>query len=132
MVETTLLVRNKLLRLIFKLCALFCVALGIIGAFLPLLPTTPFLLLAIFFSLRSSPVIYSWLIQHPHFGPPLVRYLRERSISTGLYWRATLIMWLSMGFAIWWVEALSLKVMLSMIGVWVTIYMTRLMQRGKQ
>ena len=127
-----LVVRNPLLRAFFKLCALLCVALGVIGAFLPLLPTTPFLLLATFFSLRSSPAIHHWLIHHPVFGPPLVRYLQERSISVPLYWRATLIMWLSMLFAIWLVSSIKLKIMLLVIAVSVTAYMTHLMQRGRR
>lgn len=127
----SLVVNNKVLRLILKVCAILCVVLGVVGAFLPLLPTTPFLLLAVFFSLRSSPAIHRWLIHHPKFGPPLERYFRERSISVELYWRATLIMWLSMLFAIWLVKPLALKVMLAVIAVSVTIYMTRLMKRGK-
>ncbi|MBC7714767.1 MAG: YbaN family protein [Rhizobacter sp.] len=45
--------------------------LGIIGAFLPILPTTPFLLLAAFFYSQSSPKLHGWIINHKYFGPPL-------------------------------------------------------------
>ena len=45
--------------------------LGIIGAFLPVLPTTPFLLLAAFFYSKSSDKIHNWLMNHKYLGPPL-------------------------------------------------------------
>lgn len=125
------LVQNRYLRLVYRLCAVLCVALGIAGAFLPLLPTTPFLLLALFFSCRSSPRIYHWLIQHPDFGPPLARYMRDRAISVRLYWRAAITMWLSISLAIWLVTPVVLKIMLFCIAVSVTLYMTRLMKRGQ-
>ena len=46
-------------------------ALGIIGAFLPILPTTPFLLLAAYFYSKSSTKIHQWMLQHKYLGPPL-------------------------------------------------------------
>lgn len=45
--------------------------LGIIGAFLPILPTTPFLLLAAYFYSKSSTKIHQWMLKHKHLGPPL-------------------------------------------------------------
>lgn len=50
-----------------------CLATGIIGIFVPLLPTTPFVLLAAFFFSRGSPRLHRWLLQHPRFG----HYVRD-------------------------------------------------------
>jgi len=54
--------------------------LGIIGIFLPILPTTPFLLLATACYARSSRRFYNWLMNHPRFGPLIVEWRTYRSI----------------------------------------------------
>ena len=62
-------------------------ALGIIGIFLPLLPTTPFLILAAFAFERSSERLHNWLINHPRLGPPIETWRRYGAIS----WRAKML-----------------------------------------
>ena len=57
------------------------VALGIIGAFLPVIPTTIFLLLAVGCFARSSPRLEQWLLDHPRFGPPIRAWRRDGSMS---------------------------------------------------
>ncbi|MFY7836679.1 MAG: YbaN family protein [Novosphingobium sp.] len=57
------------------------VALGTIGAFLPLLPTVPFLLLAAFCFARSNPAWEQRLLDHPRYGPPLRQWRERRAIS---------------------------------------------------
>ena len=56
-------------KLVFTVFGFFFLALGIIGIFLPLLPTTPFVLLAAYFFSRSSERFHRWLIDHEFFGP---------------------------------------------------------------
>lgn len=55
----------------FKLLGLLCVLLGIIGVVLPVMPTTPFLILALACFARSSAALESWLLNHPRFGTTL-------------------------------------------------------------
>src|SRR3546814_5244923 len=55
--------------------------LGAIGAFLPLLPTVPFVILAAFCFARSSPRLEKWLLTHPHFGHHIVAWREKGAIS---------------------------------------------------
>ena len=75
---------------------------GVVGAFLPLLPTTPFVLLAAFCFSRSSTRCERWLLTHPRFGP-LVRDWRE---SRSIPLRAKQLAWVMMALGsawAWWV-----------------------------
>lgn len=63
------------------LAGLLMTALGIVGAFLPLLPTTPFLLVAVWCFSRSSPRLEHWLLNHRTLGPPLSNWRREGAIA---------------------------------------------------
>lgn len=60
---------------------LFALSLGVLGIFLPLLPTTVFLLIALWAFSRSSPQLHRWLYDHPRLGPPLRAWHQHRMIS---------------------------------------------------
>ncbi len=59
----------------------FCVGLGIVGALLPLMPTTIFLILAAGCFARSSPRLEAWLLDHPRFGATLRAWRRDGAMS---------------------------------------------------
>lgn len=69
------------MRSIYMVAGLLMTAIGIVGAFLPLLPTTPFLLVAVWCFSRSSPRLEQWLLNHRTLGPPLSNWRREGAIS---------------------------------------------------
>ncbi len=70
-----------LFRAAWLVSGLIALALGLLGIVLPLLPTTPFLLLAAFCFARSSPALHDWIIQHPRLGPPIRDWRNHGAIS---------------------------------------------------
>jgi uncharacterized protein len=78
--------------LAWRLLALVCTALGIVGAFLPLLPTTPFLLVAAWAGGKGWPQLEAWLVAHPRWGPPIKRWRDHRAVPRGAKWLASATM----------------------------------------
>jgi uncharacterized membrane protein YbaN (DUF454 family) len=70
-----------LFRAAWLVSGLVALALGLLGILLPLLPTTPFMLLAAFCFARSSPALHDWIIQHPRLGPPIRDWRNHGAIS---------------------------------------------------
>lgn len=70
-----------MLRIFWTFAGGLALVIGIIGIVVPLLPTTPLLLLAAFCFARSSPKLEMWLIEHPRFGPPIRDWRAEGAIS---------------------------------------------------
>ena len=89
--------RSRLLRYVLFAIGWLSVALGVIGIFLPVLPTTPFLLLAAACFARSSPRFYQWLVEHPRLGPWIRDYLDGNGIPLKGKVYAIGLMWLSIG-----------------------------------
>ncbi|MDB5713893.1 MAG: hypothetical protein JWO15_1290 [Sphingomonadales bacterium] len=71
---------NRVIRAGWLMLGLFCVGLGIIGAILPLMPTTIFLILAAGCFARSSPRLEAWLLNHARFGATLRAWRAEKAI----------------------------------------------------
>ena len=83
------------------------VAIGAIGVILPLLPTTPFLLLAAFSFARSSPKLHDWLLKHPSFGPLISNWDRYGSIDRRSKRIAMVVILMTLGLSVaisvpWW------------------------------
>ena len=81
----------------FRILAYISIALAAIGVVLPLMPTTPFVLLAAFFASKGSPAFASWLEGHPSFGPAIRDWRRNRVIPAKAKVLACSMMALSWG-----------------------------------
>lgn len=90
-----------MLKPLYLILGFLMLALGIIGAFVPLMPTTIFLILAAWCFTRSSPRLERWLLDHRRFGPTLRAWREDGAIS-----RRAKIMACSgmgLGFALFWI-----------------------------
>ena len=87
--------RSRLLRAALIVIGWLSVALGVLGIFLPLLPTTPFLLLASACFVRSSPRFHHWLTTHRYFGPYLNFYLSGKGIPRRAKIAIIAMLWLT-------------------------------------
>ena len=79
-------------RLLWMLAGLVSLVVGFIGIFLPLLPTTPFVLLAAFCFSRGSKRMEAWLVHHPRFGPMVQAWRRHRAVPLRAKQLATVMM----------------------------------------
>lgn len=92
------------LRGVYLVLGLLFVAHGFIGAFLPVLPTTPFLILAVACFARSSHRLESWLLDHPRFGPALRDWRQRGAIS--LKAKMMSLAGTIVGFVLFWLAAI--------------------------
>lgn len=88
--------KNSIIKFILSACASLSLFLGIIGIFIPLMPTTPFIILSLWLFSKSSKKFYESLISHKICGPPVKDYLAGRGIRKRYKITALTFMWLSM------------------------------------
>lgn len=124
--------RRRLRRGLLVVAGTLCVGLGVVGAFLPVLPTTPFLLLAAACYLRSSERLHRWLFANPLFGDYLRRYQDGEGLPLSTKVATLVLLWVSLGSSallavperLWWVRG-----MLLLVGLGVTLHVARLKTR---
>lgn len=110
-------------RVAFLTLAWVSFGLGVVGAFLPLLPTTCFMLLAVWAASRGSPRFAAWIREHPRFGPAVVAWECERAIPRHAKWLASAMLAVSMlvlGFTVGtlWLK-LALIAGLCLVAAWI-------------
>ena len=121
---------SLLVRVALWTCGSIALLLGIVGIFLPGLPTTPFVLVAAACYARASEPFYRWLIANPAFGPLIIEWRRHRSMPHRVKWLALTLMSLSICASIWTLSAMPwLQVMLGCIGIATTIWLWRIPSR---
>lgn len=92
------------------------VALGVVGIVVPLLPTTPFLLLAAYLFAGSSPRCHVWLLRHKHLGPYIHAFRRRTGLTGTQKLRIGASLSLAMGVSVYFAPILFIKC--TLLGVW--------------
>ena len=117
--------RDKLFKGLLITIGWLSVILGVMGIFLPLLPTTPFLLLAAACFVRSSPRFYQWLVQHPWLGRYVLAYLEGSGIPKRAKYITIFMIFSTMSLSIYLVPLTWVKFLLVGIGLCVSIYILK-------
>ncbi|MEE4450558.1 YbaN family protein [Novosphingobium resinovorum] len=95
--------RGRIARIGWLLLGFLCVGLGFVGAFLPVMPTTIFMILAAGCFARSSPRLEAWLFDHPRFGPALRAWRTEGAISRA--GKRAACIGIAIGYGLFWLGA---------------------------
>jgi len=119
--------QDRLVRLLWNILGTFFLALGLVGIPLPLLPTTPFLLIAAACYLRGSSRMYNWMMMNRYFGAYLRDYLEGKGLAVGTKIVSASALWgvivLSAVFA---TENTIVRVALLAVAIGVTIHLLTL------
>ncbi len=125
--QTKLKPTNTALRWTLLVSGFLATALGVIGIFLPVLPTVPFLLLALACFARSSERFYNWLLDHAHFGPIIRPYINGKGMTRASKVKAIALIWVSISLsAFYLVEIDWVRWLLLLICCSVTLYLLKL------
>lgn len=110
---------SNITRYLFIILGGLCVAVGVAGIYLPLLPTTPFMLLASMCFVKSSPKLHAWLINHKRFGKLIIAWQERHAIprhAKYLSWTmmsiSCLLLFWRLPSAWWWLAMVSVVICL--------------------
>ena len=106
----------QLKKWFYLLTGILATTLGVIGIFLPGLPTTPFILLAAACFARSSPAMHQRLLRNRIFGPLLADWERHHSIPLSIKWLSTTLMALAVAISILQFESTSIRLTMTVLG----------------
>ncbi len=116
-------IKERFVRGILFAAGSFFLGLGIIGIVIPLLPTTPFLLLAAACYARSSKRFYNWLLNNKLFGSYIRNYQEGKGIPLKVKRLSILFLWLTIGITTYFfVNLLLVRIILIIIAIGVTIH----------
>lgn len=126
--------KQKLIRALLLIGGTISLSLGAIGIFLPILPTTPFLLIAAACYLRSSERMHKWLLNNKWFGEYIRNYQEGRGIPLKTKIVAVTVLWVAMLYSAFIVldEVFVAQVVLVGIALGVSIHLVRLPTFKKQ
>ena len=122
---------DRLKRQLLIAIGTICVALGVVGIFVPILPTTPFLLLAAACYIRSSQRFYHWLMNNRWFGTYIRNYIEGRGIPLKVKLFTIALLWAAIGMSIWLVANLVVTIVLLVIAAAVTLHIILIRAKKK-
>ena len=111
------------MKTIYIIIGTISLILGVVGIFLPLLPTTPFLLLTAALYFRASPRLYNWLLSQKHLGPYIRNFREEKAIPLRAKIISITLMWATMLYSISFIVPLMwVRIVLLVIAIGVTYH----------
>lgn len=111
------------MKIFLTILGLISLGLGIMGAFLPVLPTTPFLLLSAALFLRSNHQLYDWLMNHPKLGTYIRNFLEYKAIPLRVKAVSVTMVWATLLYCtIFVAEHWALRVLFLVIATAVSIH----------
>lgn len=124
---TQKIVKNKIVRILFIIAGFVSLLFAILGIFLPLLPTTPLVLLAAYLFGKSSEKFHFWIINNKVFGKYIKNYQDGKGITRRSKITAITSMWAVLLISVFWAtEVLFLRIILTTVGLAVTIHLLRM------
>ena len=119
-----------MLKILYQVGGSISIGLAMTGLFLPVLPTTPFVLLAIFLFGKSQPEKIQEIMQHPRLGPFVQDYLDPQGIPMKSKIKALLVLWLSILISVtFFIPLIAIKMLIlsiaSMVSIWIWMKPTR-------
>lgn len=109
------------MKALYVILGTISLVLGIVGIFVPLLPTTPFLLLAAAAYFKGSSSLYNWLINHKYLGTYIRNFRENRAIPLRAKVVSVSLVWITIGYCLLFVvDLLWLKIVLGGIAVGVS------------
>ena len=115
--------RQKWVRILLILAGTLFVGLGILGIFVPVLPTTPFLLLAAACYARSSQRFYGWLLNNKWFGNYIRSYLERKGVPLKIKALTITLLWITIGLSVAFaVQGFIIRLILVLIAIGVSIH----------
>lgn len=109
-------------KIILMIAGILCVILAIIGIVIPVLPTTPFLLLAAFLFYRSSKKLHERLLNSKVLGEYIHNYTEYRAIKRKAKILTIILLWITLGISIIAVNNIYIRIFLLLVGISVSIH----------
>ena len=117
---------TKKTRILLTTLGFLSLALGIVGIVLPILPTTPFLLLASFLFYKGSKRMHDWLENNRFFGGYIRNYRKYHAIKRRTKIVSIALLWITLGVSAHLVINLYIHILLTLVGIGVTIHLLRI------